>query len=460
MTDALLVIGHGTRRGAGATEFLGFVEAVAQRFPERTVAPCFLELSDPPVIPTLDALVAEGVRSVTVAPAFLLGAGHIKNDVPAALDAVRVRHPDLALRYGAPLGVEPRVLQVLDARIAEATPSDIPADETTLLLVGRGTTDPDANADVFKIARLLYEGRGWQGVEVAFTSQARPSVPDGMARCVALGARRVIVVPLFLFTGVLVERIHTQIAENAAHFPATSFAVAPYLGGDPLLVDLLVQRVEEAESGRVQMSCDTCLYRTAMVGFEQFAGVPRWSDTLHGLRGHDHTHGYAAAYPSLPAAISPDKTALMEAAPIVYADDGSVDWGNMWETFCVLATDGGSPHRGALLAGNPVPDPTTPAYRAAVTEILRGVRAVSGLTAAEVEPGWIAISTDSPAMAQWLCDASRAENLDARTDGDQLLVPVGSQWEITDQVKSVITVVAKTTHYWAEHLLFAAGQRR
>lgn len=459
MTRAVLVIGHGSRERAGAGEFLRFVETLVPRWPERIVAPCFLELADPPVIPALDQLITGGVRDVTVAPAFLLGAGHIKNDVPSALDAVRARHPAMNLRYGAPLGVEPRVLRVLDARIASvAGERDISPEETTILLVGRGTTDPDANADVYKIGRLLYEGRGWRGVECAFTSQTRPSLAEGMARCAALGARRVIVAPLYLFTGVLVGRIHAQMREHAARFPAVHFDIAPHLGGDPLLADLLVQRVEEAEAGRVQMGCDTCLYRVSLVGYEAFAGLPRSSDLLHGLRGHDpnHTHDYAAHYPALPAA-SDAHAAPMPAAPMRYNPDGTADWGNMWESFCALAQGGGPPHRGALLTGDETANSAQPAYRAAVAEIVRGVRLVSGLPATEVAPGWIAIRCPSAEMARWLGAAGRAENLDSHADGDCFLVPVGADWTVPNEIKSVITVVAKTTHYWAEHLR-AAGR--
>lgn len=455
MKRAVLVIGHGTRERAGAEEFSAFAAALAPRWPDRIVAPCFLELADPPIIPALDTLITDGVTDVTVAPAFLLGAGHVKNDIPAALDAVRLAHPKVTVRCGAPLGVEPRLLRVLDTRIATQTHLDASTDDTIVLLVGRGASDPDANADVYKIGRLLYEGRAWRSVECAFTSLAHPSIPEGMARCAALGARRVIVAPLFLFTGVLVGRIHAQIREYAPLFPDVEWVVTPHLGGDPLLADLLVQRVGEAEAGTVQMSCDTCLYRAPLVGFEEYAGLARHSDTLHGLRGHSHTHGgFVLPAPVAENAVAGerDKSAPMAAAPMRYASDGSVDWGNMWDSFCALAQKGGPPHRGKLLTAQPDSDPMSASYRSAVAEIIRGIYTVSGLTATAADTGWIAVRCFTEAMARWLHDASAAENLAVRLEGPILFVPVGERFRTAHEIKSVITVVAKTTHYWTEHV--------
>jgi sirohydrochlorin cobaltochelatase len=196
MTRALLVVGHGSRERAGTDEFLRFVSSLAPRWPERLVRACFLELTDPPLIPTLGALIADGVTDITVGPAFLLAAGHIKNDVPAALDIARAQHAGVTIRYAAPLGVEPRLVRALQDRI-QAVTVDVPQDDTIVLLIGRGTSDPDANADVYKLGRLLWEGRAGKGVEVAFTSLTHPTIPEGIARCVALGARHVVVAPSF-----------------------------------------------------------------------------------------------------------------------------------------------------------------------------------------------------------------------------------------------------------------------
>jgi len=152
--------------------------------------------------------------------------------------------------------------------------------------------------------------------------------------------------------------------------------------------------------------------------------------------------------------IPPDPRAPMAAAPLKYAPDGSVDWGNMWDSFCALAQTGGPPHRATLLhAPDPAAvDPTTVPYQAAAAEIIRGIRAVSGLSATLDQPGWIGVQCHSAAQARWLADAILNENVEAQARGDLLLVPVAAGFTTKGEIKNVITVVAKTTHYWLDHL--------
>lgn len=147
-----------------------------------------------------------------------------------------------------------------------------------------------------------------------------------------------------------------------------------------------------------------------------------------------------------------DTRAPMAAAPLRYTPEGTVAWGEMWDTFCALAQEGGPPHRGTLLPAPEQEDPENPVYRAAAAEITRGIQAVSGLTAVPGDPGWLAVRCDSPTMARWLSEAIVAELVAARCDGPILLVPVGAAYTLTGEIKNVVTVVAKTTHYWHEHL--------
>jgi sirohydrochlorin cobaltochelatase len=147
-----------------------------------------------------------------------------------------------------------------------------------------------------------------------------------------------------------------------------------------------------------------------------------------------------------------DKAAPMASAPMQYRDNGEVAWGEMWENFCALALEGGPPHRGDLLKAQLVPDTHSPTYQQAVQEIVRGIREVSGLPAAEARPGWIGITCPSPAMAGWLAEAIVAEQVEAKAEAHLLLVPVGDYYTVKGEIKNVITAVAKTTHYWGEHL--------
>lgn len=147
---------------------------------------------------------------------------------------------------------------------------------------------------------------------------------------------------------------------------------------------------------------------------------------------------------------SPDAGA-MAAAPFVWRE-GRPDWGAMWTTFCDLALHGGPPHRGPEQALRAPAGPASDSSPEMLAELERGILETTGLEAAPAGPGLIAIRCESPRMAAWLCAAIILENVDARVEGDRLLLPAGPDFRLEDQVKSVITVVAKTHHYWREHL--------
>jgi sirohydrochlorin cobaltochelatase len=163
---------------------------------------------------------------------------------------------------------------VVDDRLAAVVPADLRA-TTAVVLVGRGAYDPDANADIAKVARLLWEGRRWPIVEPAYISLTTPSVQDAMERCRRLGATRIAVVPYFLFAGVLPDRVGTQALEYAAAHPELDVVVAAAIGGDDRVAELALERYAEAVGGDIRMNCDACIYRVAMPGYESRLGAPQ-----------------------------------------------------------------------------------------------------------------------------------------------------------------------------------------
>jgi len=148
----------------------------------------------------------------------------------------------------------------------------------------------------------------------------------------------------------------------------------------------------------------------------------------------------------------PIRSAPMPSAPLKYRSNGEVAWGEMWDSYCILALDGGPPHRGQMLQAPANPDSQSQGYRYAVQEIIRGIREVSGLPAEAAQPGWLKIECNSLSMAQWLAEAINEENVEARSEGPYLLLPVGDDFTLKGEIKNVVTSVAKTTHYWAEHV--------
>ncbi|MFI7015045.1 sirohydrochlorin chelatase [Streptomyces sp. NPDC050164] len=296
---ALLIAGHGTRDDAGAEAFRDFVRELGARHPELPVAGGFIELSPPPLGDAVTELVERGVRRFAAVPLMLVSAGHAKGDIPAALAREKERHPGISYTYGRPLGPHPALLNVLERRLDEALGGAAgrrPGDraDVTVLLVGRGSTDPDANAEVHKAARLLWEGRGYAGVETAFVSLAAPDVPSGLDRCVRLGARRIVVLPYFLFTGILPDRVRLQTEGWAAAHPEVEVRSADVIGPEPELLDLVWERYAEAVEGDLRMNCDSCVYRVALPGFEDKVGMPQQPHFHPDDDGHHHGHHHGA----------------------------------------------------------------------------------------------------------------------------------------------------------------------
>jgi sirohydrochlorin cobaltochelatase len=280
----LLLVGHGTRDEAGAAEFGRFVERLRTRLPV-DVAGGFIELSAPPLTEAVAELYAAGHRRAAAVPLVLVAAGHAKGDMPAALARERERHPGFTYSYGRPLGPHPTLLALLEERL-DAVLAPAERADTAVLLVGRGSTDPDANAEVCKAARLLWEGRGLAMVETAFVSLARPSVPEGLERCRRLGAARVVVLPYFLFPGVLPDRVVTE----ARAYDGAEVRCAEVIGDCDGLAGLVAERYEEALAGDIRMNCDTCVYRLPMPGFEDRVGAPQRPHHHPDDPSHVHAH--------------------------------------------------------------------------------------------------------------------------------------------------------------------------
>jgi len=283
---ALLIVGHGSRDPRGAREFHDLVGLVRRRNPSLTVEGGFIELSRPPISECVDRLAQNGATNVAAVPLMLLAAGHAKDDIPATLVREKMNHPGMGFKYGRALGIRPELLELMDERISAVVP-EVEKEETAVLLVGRGSSDPDANSDLPKIARLFYEGRPYPLVESAYVSMTPPDVAKGLERCRKLGAKRIAVFSYFLFTGVLEERIREQSNAFARTNPDVGLHYAGYFGPDRRVADLVVERYTEAMEGDIRMNCDVCVHRVALPGFEEKVGAaatPHYHPDEHGHR--------------------------------------------------------------------------------------------------------------------------------------------------------------------------------
>jgi sirohydrochlorin cobaltochelatase len=286
---ALLIVGHGSRDSRGAAEFHDLVDLVRRRNPSLTVEGGFIELSRPPISECVDRLADRGARNAATVPLMLLAAGHAKDDIPATLVREKRGHPEMSFSYGRALGIRPELLELMDERISTVVLEEEKG-ETAVLVVGRGSSDPDANSDLSKIARLFYEGRPYPVVESAYVSIAQPDVAEGLDRCLKLGAKHVVVFSYFLFTGVLEQRIRGQGEAFALANPGVEVRYAGYFGPDELVADLVVERYTEAVEGDIRMNCDVCVHRVALPGFEEKVGAPATPHYHPDEPGH-HQHG-------------------------------------------------------------------------------------------------------------------------------------------------------------------------
>jgi len=292
----VLVCGHGSRNRLAVEEFAALVDRLRERLPGIPVEHGYLEFARPILRDGLEALKARGVVRILAVPAMLFAAGHSKNDIPSVLNRWSAES-GLPVDYGRELGVDRLMLQAAGSRLRSAIDAADQADlargeapasttETLLALVGRGSSDPDANSNVAKITRLLVEGLGFGWGETLYSGVTFPLVEPGLRQVARLGFRRVLVFPYFLLSGVLVSRIRQHTDLVASDYPGTRFCHAPYLGDHERVIDTLRERVQEILTGETAMNCALCKYRDQVLGFETEVGAPQHSH-------HHHVEGLA-----------------------------------------------------------------------------------------------------------------------------------------------------------------------
>ena len=273
MTRGMLVVGHGSRDADGVDEFWALASTIRDAVGDLLTGFGFIELASPTVDEAIDDLIERGATEIVSVPLVLLAAGHLKNDGPAALARARARHPEVRFSLARDLGIEPGVLEITADRIRDAA-GDADPEKLGVALIGRGCSDPDACADLWKVSRLLADGRGLGNVEPGFVSVATPSVAETLERLRLLGTGTAVVAPFFLFSGVLRNRIYREAAAWAQDHPEVEVRGANHLGPDPRLARLVLERYREARAGDVRMNCDLCAYRVQLPGYESKVGTP------------------------------------------------------------------------------------------------------------------------------------------------------------------------------------------
>lgn len=245
MTRGLLLVGHGTRDQRGQAEFLSLAAAVAARTGGIAVQPAFLELVRPGVEQGLRLLARSHVQHVVIQPLMLFAAGHVKRDLPSAVQAAaQPMHVELMPH----LGCHPALVRLSVERFVQASGGldDSEARETLTILVGRGTSDADGQAEFVRFAQLRCAACPTGGFEHCFVAAAEPGLEAMLLQASTWHYKRVVVQPHLLFRGEVYDSIAHAVERVRRAAPQKQWLLAPHLGPDLVLAEMMAERALRA----------------------------------------------------------------------------------------------------------------------------------------------------------------------------------------------------------------------
>lgn len=284
MKTNILLVGHGSRNTEGNQEIEAFTKIWRKQNPQWQIELCFIEFAEMLLDKGLDKA-AQNVQRVIVVPLILNAAGHVKMEIPHFIESARLRHPQVEFNYARHLGANDSVLTILKRNLRKVMLAmDMPDPQNTgVILLGRGSSDRVANGEVAKMARWLQEGSGHPLVDIAFTGITDPRIETAVQRQVQQGMTQIAILPYYLFTGTLIERIKRQVERLKIQYPQIILHHGDYFGFEPEIYQLLNDRVNDVigETQISMMECDGCGYRKAAEEEHQ--------------HHHEHEHGNLAS---------------------------------------------------------------------------------------------------------------------------------------------------------------------
>ncbi|WP_299178408.1 sirohydrochlorin chelatase [uncultured Neptuniibacter sp.] len=299
-----MVCGHGSRDKDAEREFGRVAEGLKKRFPEMPVEYGFLEFSAPNIHMGLNSLIEQGVEDIYAVPGMLFAATHAKNDIPSVLTTYAEKNEGVEVHYGKELGLHPAMIEAFQARIYESMgldPENPPESlyDTLLVVVGRGTSDTEANAEAAKLTRIVNENMGFGWADIVYSGVTYPSVGVGLERLMKLGFKKIVVAPYFLFTGRLIKRIFGYVDKVAGENPGIEFIKTPYLNDHEKVIDAFEIRVREILDEQPQGD------ETLMESFQRRLAAGEVDIHHHhaefnpegeGEHSHDHSHEHSHSH--------------------------------------------------------------------------------------------------------------------------------------------------------------------
>lgn len=308
----IMVCGHGSRDKDAEREFGRVAAGLKKRFPDTPVEYGFLEFSAPNIHMGLNSLLEQGVEDIYAVPGMLFAATHAKNDIPSVLTTYAEKNDGVAVHYGKELGLHPAMIEAFQARIYESLgldPENPPENlyDTMLVVVGRGTSDTEANAEAAKLTRIVNENMGFGWADTVYSGVTYPSVGVGLERLTKLEFKRIVVAPYFLFTGRLIKRIFGYVDKVAAENSEFEFIKTPYLNDHEKVIDAFEVRVREILDDNGPSGTESLMdsfQRRLAAGevdihhhhaeFDPNEGQENSSEGVHShSHSHSHSHGHS-----------------------------------------------------------------------------------------------------------------------------------------------------------------------
>lgn len=273
MKKGILLCGHGSRTSSGTNAFKEMVAILKNRYADYEVDYGFLEFNHPLYEAAVARMYEKGIRQIYALPVILFAGSHAKNDIPYELNTIQSQYPDLTIKMGKHIGVSSFLLDLSQKIILEKeqTLPQMDRREIAIVVVGRGTTDPDANSDIHKLCSMIWEGMGFGFATVGYSGTAYPSVKESLEFVEKLNFKRTYVIPFFFFTGILLDRIYTSI-EAFNETTTNNYVPTRAFGHDELILQAFDERLQEAIDGTANMNCQVCKYRKQIIGFEHEQG--------------------------------------------------------------------------------------------------------------------------------------------------------------------------------------------
>ncbi|MBG9917058.1 sirohydrochlorin chelatase [Bacillus sonorensis] len=245
MKQAILYIGHGSRLTKAQKEAAAFLESCKQHMSAPIQEISFLELAEPDIETGFKACAEKGATHIAAVPLLLLTAAHAKQDIPEEIARASSRYPSIHVTYGKPIGVDQEVVKAVFTRIEE---TGVPYEHARVVLIGRGSSDPDVKRDITKIAARLKALAPVAEVIPCFMTACAPNYLDVFAELKESGGKTTFIVPYLLFTGMLMNEIKRETEKLKEVNP--DVVLSEYLGFHPHVKNAFLNRVKEAVSNQ------------------------------------------------------------------------------------------------------------------------------------------------------------------------------------------------------------------